>query len=80
MDDTIYLHGIGTSEGFSFGGKVDNFDVDFVLGSASFDITSPDGKMTRLVFEYEEFEKFVVQVQFALQDLDINSKVKNIKE
>ena len=71
-DDTIELHGLGTLEGFVFGGSINNIEVDSCFGSVTFNVTDPDKQHTlNVVLDPEQFDKFAKIVG------EINAKLQN---
>ena len=71
-DDTIELHGLGTPEGFVFGGSINNIEVDGCFGSVTFNVNDPYKQHTlNVVLDPEQFDKFAKIVG------EINAKLQN---
>ena len=71
-DDTIELHGLGTPEGFVFGGSINNIVVDSCFGAVSFNVNNPIKQHTlNVVLDPEQFDRFAKIVA------KINDKLQN---
>lgn len=55
--DPIELFATVINGQYSYRGLIDNFDIDTVLGSASFDIKTSTGA-ARAIFDHEQFHNF----------------------
>lgn len=71
IDNVVELFGIGSADGFEYGGAIDQFCFSRTFGSVSFNVTDQKDptRTINVVFGPEQFGKFAAIIEYINQTL-----------